>query len=167
LRTLLPHPKAAIFIADYEGDYKKLSNYLNYLSNNETAYEEHREWRKDFTYEKNIKDKKLLQTSWYCRMCQYAIDNLKNINSKNLDKICEKNEKINKFSDFISYFNNSSVKIDRNNDFYIVENNTLRFIPNQDTYVSLKLDYNAVINIPENEFKKCVKGDPIPPVTYK
>jgi hypothetical protein len=42
LRTLLPHPKAAIFIADYKGDYKKLADYLNYLSNNETAYEEHR-----------------------------------------------------------------------------------------------------------------------------
>jgi hypothetical protein len=75
LRALLPHPKAAIFIADYNGDYKKLANYLNYLSNNETAYEEHREWRKDFTYEKNIKNKILLQDSWYCNVCKWGAKN--------------------------------------------------------------------------------------------
>jgi hypothetical protein len=44
LKALLPHPKAAIFVADYKGDYKALANYLNYLSNNESAYEEHRAW---------------------------------------------------------------------------------------------------------------------------
>jgi hypothetical protein len=33
--------------------------------------------------------------------------------------------------------------------------------------MSLKLDYNAVINVSENELKKCVKGNPIPPTTYK
>jgi hypothetical protein len=72
LRALLPHPKAAIFVADYNGSYSKLAEYLTYLSTNESAYEEHREWRKDFSYEKNIQNKPILQTSWYCNVCRWA-----------------------------------------------------------------------------------------------
>jgi len=42
LKSLLPHPKAAIFIYDYHNDYNQLAQYLKYLINNQTAYEEHR-----------------------------------------------------------------------------------------------------------------------------
>jgi Glycosyltransferase family 10 (fucosyltransferase) C-term len=75
LKALLPHPKAAIFVADFNNNYTLLAEYLTYLSNNETAYESHREWRKNFTYEGNIKNKPLLQTSWYCDVCRWAIAN--------------------------------------------------------------------------------------------
>lgn len=73
LKALLPHPNAAIFVADFNGNYTRLAEYLTYLSNNETAYESHREWRKDFTYEGNIQNKPLLQSSWYCDVCRWAI----------------------------------------------------------------------------------------------
>ena len=46
-RTLLPHPKAAIMACDYN-DHQSLINYVLYLLSNETAYEEHRQWRQWF-----------------------------------------------------------------------------------------------------------------------
>ena len=54
LRNLLPHSKAAIFAADFNFDNKKLSEYLNYLATNITAYKEHRNWRKKYNYEENV-----------------------------------------------------------------------------------------------------------------
>jgi len=76
LKRLLPHPKAAIFIADYNGNMEALADYLKYLSRNETAYEEHRAWRKTFSYEENIRNKPLLQKSWECRVCEWAAENV-------------------------------------------------------------------------------------------
>ena len=97
LKSLLPHPKAAIFIADYNGSYTKLAEYLTYLSNNETAYESHREWRTNFTYESNIKDKPLLQSSWYCNVCRWAADNAEkpqlSHNRQKRIKICDEKMK--------------------------------------------------------------------------
>ena len=78
LKSLLPHPKAAIFVDDYNGNYTKLAQYLNYLTTNETAYEEHREWRKDFNYEANVRDKPLIATSWFCNVCRWAAANVDN-----------------------------------------------------------------------------------------
>ena len=75
LRKLLPHPKAAIFVADYGDNIPALVSYLNYLVSNETAYEEHRAWRRTFSYSENIKDKPILQKSWECRVCEWAVSN--------------------------------------------------------------------------------------------
>jgi len=72
LKSLLPHPKAAIFISDYP-NIRSLVAYLAYLTTNQTAYEEHRNWRYNFTVEKNLENKPLLQTSPYCRICQWAV----------------------------------------------------------------------------------------------
>jgi hypothetical protein len=47
-KKLIPHSKAAIFIQDFDDDIDRLVTYLNYLLGNETAYEEHRDWRKTF-----------------------------------------------------------------------------------------------------------------------
>ena len=77
LRNLLPHPKAAIFVADFNFDNKKLSKYLNYLATNITAYEEHRNWRKNYNYEENVRNNPLLRDSWYCKTCQWAIDKMR------------------------------------------------------------------------------------------
>jgi hypothetical protein len=48
--------------------------YLHYLTGNETAYEEHRRWRKGFHYSTYMKGKPLLQKSWQCRVCDWAAD---------------------------------------------------------------------------------------------
>lgn len=73
LKSLLPHPKAAIFVADYGDNYTALADYLKYLSTNESAYEEHRAWRKTFTYHGNFAHKPLMQQSWYCGVCKWAV----------------------------------------------------------------------------------------------
>jgi hypothetical protein len=71
LKALIPHPKAVIFVDDFPS-ITDLSNYLKYLLSNETAYEEHREWRKHFSYEKNVAGKKWLEKSWQCQICEWA-----------------------------------------------------------------------------------------------
>lgn len=77
LKALIPHPKSVIFVADYDQNYTKLANYLNYLSHNETAYQEYRVWRKTYSYEKNIENNNLLNTSWHCKICQWAYEKKK------------------------------------------------------------------------------------------
>jgi len=77
LKALIPHQKSVIFIADYDKNYTKLAEYLNYLSYNETAYSEYRVWRKTFSNEKNIRNNALLNTSWYCNVCKWTYDNRK------------------------------------------------------------------------------------------
>lgn len=72
LRSLLPHPKAAIFVSDFAG-IPELAKYLAHLTTNETAYEEHREWRQTFQQASHVKSKPLLATSWECRVCQWAV----------------------------------------------------------------------------------------------
>jgi hypothetical protein len=77
LQALIPHQKSVIFIADYDKNYTKLAEYLNYLSYNETAYSEYRVWRKTFSNEENIRNNVLLNTSWYCNVCKWTHDNRK------------------------------------------------------------------------------------------
>jgi Glycosyltransferase family 10 (fucosyltransferase) C-term len=75
LRALLPDPKAAIFVSDYKGNnLQKLADYLTYLSTNQTAYEEHRNWRKTFNSLKNRREKPLLRETWECRVCNWALE---------------------------------------------------------------------------------------------
>lgn len=68
-RRMLPHPKAAIFVDDFGGDWDKLAGYLQYLMNNSTAYEEHRSWRHTFRLESQPH---LFTRSWPCRICDWA-----------------------------------------------------------------------------------------------
>ena len=91
LKKLLPHPKAAIFIADYNGDMQALANYLTYLTRNETAYEEHRAWRRNFSYAENIKDKPLLQKPWECRVCEWAVANV-HLRQKRVKRACSQGD---------------------------------------------------------------------------
>jgi hypothetical protein len=68
-RPLLPHPNAAIFLDDYNHNIPRLVEYLKYLSNNETAYEQHRAWRKSFN---PALASTLFTKSWPCRVCEWA-----------------------------------------------------------------------------------------------
>jgi hypothetical protein len=97
-KPMLPHEKAAIFVDDFEGDVKKLADYLIYLQGNSTAYEEHRAWRRgggwdiydktvggnrtkcDYSLaelaERGIRLPSLLAVSWPCRVCQWAVQEM-------------------------------------------------------------------------------------------
>jgi hypothetical protein len=68
-RPLLPSPNAAIFFDDFNHSVAQLSAYLQHLSANEAAYEEHRAWRRSFD---PARMSRLFTVSWPCRMCQWA-----------------------------------------------------------------------------------------------
>lgn len=68
-RPLMPHPKAAIYVDDFS-TIAELSGYLQYLSRNESAYEEHRAWRRHYD---PTKQSPLFQKSWPCRVCEWAV----------------------------------------------------------------------------------------------
>ena len=221
LKRLLPHPKAAIFIADYNGDMKALANYLNFLTRNETAYEEHRAWRKTFSYTDNIKDKPMLQQSWYCQVCQWAVstlskrqamqknssvpstfpqgrlsssslaltsslpESMSTVHAHNITRRrraknttmttlsssssqpdhCVSLDKLRHVCTNLAFFNGKPIKSTGSPDLFLIINQTIRSIPNADTFASLKLDYNVLITAPDNEFAKCPRGLPIPPCT--
>jgi Glycosyltransferase family 10 (fucosyltransferase) C-term len=72
-KKLLPHPKAAIFLDDFRGDAKRLGAYLQRLAANETAYEEHRAWRRTFD---PVKQSPLLLKSWPCSVCEWGLNEM-------------------------------------------------------------------------------------------
>ena len=76
LKNLVPDPKSVIYISDYNQNYTKLIEYLDYLSNNESAYGEYRNWQKTFSYETNLQNNILLSDSWYCKVCDWARNNI-------------------------------------------------------------------------------------------
>jgi len=91
-KVLLPSQKAAIFLSDFNYDMNALGKYLTYLSNNETAYEEHREWRKYFNATSIVASASasssasvasviptILAKSWPCRICEWAIEKVESL----------------------------------------------------------------------------------------
>ena len=76
-KKVIPHKKAVIFIDDYN-DITSLVNYLKYLINNETAYEEHRHWRYTFNSSSSSSS-----SSWQCNICSYAWNYYNNNNNNN------------------------------------------------------------------------------------
>jgi hypothetical protein len=72
VKSLMPDPKAAIFYSDFQNE-QGLVDYIQYLLDNETAYESHRTWRNTFKFEEYLMNRPLLKDSWYCRICQWAV----------------------------------------------------------------------------------------------
>ena len=72
LRRLLPHPKAAIFVADFRGNVSSLAAYLRHLIANRTAYQAHHAWRLNFSRDAFLRQHPVLSASWHCQVCQWA-----------------------------------------------------------------------------------------------
>ena len=72
LKSMLPHPKAAIFLSDFNFNFTAIVQYLHYLQANESAYEEHRSWRSSYTVAGLVADKPVMQNTWYCHLCDWA-----------------------------------------------------------------------------------------------
>lgn len=68
-QLLMPSPQSVIYVADFKHDMEKLGTFLKYLSQNNTAYEEYRNWRHGFT---GISASPLVAESWPCRVCHWA-----------------------------------------------------------------------------------------------
>lgn len=163
LRSLLPHPKAVIFVSDFQDDYTALAKYLNYLMTNESAYEELRQWRSTYNYDEHRKDKPLLQDSWPCRVCQWAANSYTHnhtyYSTRQLVDLnaCETVGPARKYD-----VHNGQAVRGNSRDVFLLQNGTLHHIPNLDTFNYLKLELEKIKVLSDSEIKKFKKGHPIP-----
>jgi Glycosyltransferase family 10 (fucosyltransferase) C-term len=160
LRRLLPHPNAAIFVSDYNGNYTRLAEHLTYLSNNETAYEMHRQWRSNYSYENHVRDKPLLATSWTCRVCQWVADNAGKLPRIRADEHCLDIAKSSDFHENISHFEGRLIlwKAHKPSTYFLVVNATLRPIPIEKTFEWLNIEAEDAIPVTYEEINKCNLG---------
>jgi hypothetical protein len=73
IKEYLPHPNSAILTDDFEGP-DHLATYLNYLLQNDAAYNSHFEWRKLPVSKLQVPRSykrwgKYAKQNWACRMC--------------------------------------------------------------------------------------------------
>lgn len=171
LKRMLPHPKAAIFLDDFDGDAKKLVAYLNMLVQNETAYEEHRAWRRDgaHTLEGFLRRNQhlpYLHDSWACRVCQWAVDASQVHHKRRRNCARERNDDeedgIDSFEKVdASYYNGRAVRAS-GREVYWVEGGVMKLIPSLDTFFALNLSLADVIQISDREFRQIPKGTALP-----
>ena len=159
LKSLLPDVHAAIFIADFNNNATALVEYLYYLSLNETAYEVHRQWRQGFSYARNLKDRPLMEKSWYCRICEWAVKTAPLQHKRTT--VCEKSESGEVQLINLAQYNGRAMKSGGREVFY-VQNNSLHLIPDLPTFFSLELELEKVLTISDAEFKRLPMGFPIP-----
>jgi hypothetical protein len=159
LKKLLPDPKAAIFVSDYP-NATALVDYLKYLMTNETAYEEYRAWRNVFSYEKHIGNKPLLQLSWPCRVCQWAVEKARQEAAAGTREInaIKRAEKCHRKHGDVSSLEGKAVKVKTGKAVYLIQNSTRLIIPDVATFSSMGLDTSKVITITDDELNKIPPG---------
>jgi len=161
LKTLLPHRDAAIFLADFNHNTSALVEYLNFLAQNETAYERHREWRRTFSYAKNLHGRPLLEKSWYCRVCEWAVA-VAPLHHKRT-KICDKQGGAEGSQVNLSQYAGKAIR-SSGREIWYVQNGTLRLVPDLPTFFSLNLDLEKVIQLNDNDVRRLPFGAPLPKV---
>jgi hypothetical protein len=177
LKSLLPHPKAAIFVADYP-DLESLVKYLQYLTSNETAYEEHRKWRNSFSYENYVKNKPLMETSWFCHICQWAVQEAPKHHKRN--RLClpttnqpssaDNNSNLPQIHSYLKQkltaeWEGIALRPSNSRTIYIVKDGVLRSIPDMNTFIALKLELDKVKVIEPLNLEYMIIGDELPKVS--
>jgi hypothetical protein len=177
LKSILPHPKAAIFLEDFDNDAKKLTSYLKLLMANETAYEEHRAWRRQGQYSlashiRHNLHNPVLANSWACRVCEWARGeaHVHHKRSRNCAKERSDDDQEHGHEAFekvdAAYYNGRAVR-GSGREVYLVEKSKLRLVPSLDTFFALGLSLENVIQISDREFAQIEKGDALPYMDWK
>eukprot|EP01039_Chlorochromonas_danica_P006314 gene6314-6963_t len=189
LKALLPHPKAAIFVADYP-DRASLVQYLQLLVENETAYEEHRAWRKDFSYSTNLIGKPLLEKNWYCRVCQWAARESEKVTTtpalqeqynhsiqihdrhyrlSSRHSHCHSQdlpggggEEVKKKEPIPSHLEGQAVRFRHSKQIFLGKKGQLHAIPDMQTFLGLNLDVAKVVLLESADAERYVVGEPEP-----
>eukprot|EP01032_Pedospumella_encystans_P008576 gene8576-10162_t len=171
LKSVLPHPKAAIFVADFQNNYTALATYLTYLTTNETAYEEHRQWRYEYDYEKNIANKPILQNSWHCRVCQWAVREAQNMTKfgpnhtgahTKRTHICPNATASAAPVKAPADWEGKAVRGAGSRQVYIVKEGALRGVPDGDTFLALGFSFEKIMVVGDKEVEALWIGDPLP-----
>jgi len=160
LKTLMPYPKAVIYLQDWNNNVTALVDYLDYLTKNQSAYEEHREWRKHYSLTNLKKYNPLMGVSWPCSVCQWAADNA-HLHHKRVRHCKESSEgKAVEVRDVSQY--NGKVVRGNGREVYLVEKTILRPIPDLNTLFSLNISLSSIQQIPEKDFSSMKIGHAMP-----
>jgi hypothetical protein len=173
LKELLPDPKAAIYESDFGGNHTALTNYLLYLQGNETAYEEHREWRRTYSAKKFIDGNTHLSRPWQCKICDWAVTEAPVHHKRH--RVCGHNH--NPPNDGSSAANvppdvtvNALTKIadlegkavrGNSRKVYLVKNGMIHFIPDLATFTALNLSFEGIVVLPDHELAALKEGKPL------
>ena len=164
LKKLMPYPKAVIYLSDFDHNVTSLVSYLEYLTNNETAYEEHREWRKHYSLPSIKKDNLLIGRSWQCSVCQWALDNAhhhhKRVRHCKEQVNFDGSKKVVEHRDMSIY--DGKVVRGQGREVYLVVNSTLHPIPDVNTLFSLKISLKSIVKIPDSDFSSMKLSTPVP-----
>lgn len=158
LKALLPHPKAAIFLEDFNHNYTALADYLTFLSNNESAYEEHRLWRQSFSISSHIHSNVLLEKPWTCRVCQWAIETIPKHHKR--IRICDNDKDDSNLSLDTMKFEGQAIRGSTRQVYYF-KNGELHSIPNLETFFHMKLELEKIIQLSDADIQKMKHGDPV------
>jgi len=164
LKSLLPHPKAAIFIYDYHNNYENLANYLKYLMINQTAYEEHRAWRHTYNYTQHRMNHPLLIDSWYCRVCAWAVKASKNITVSKRTKLCpSENTPVQPLHSSKAPKRWEGLALQNIDDkqIYAVKEGVLHAIPDFDTFHFLGFELEKIKQLRHDQLEHILIGEPL------
>jgi len=161
LKKIMPYPKAVIYLSDWNNNVTALVQYLNYLTKNESAYEEHREWRKHYSLANLKKYNPLIGVSWPCAVCQWAVDHA-HLHHKRVRHCKEAagGKPATEIRDVSQY--NGKVVRGSGREVYLVEKSILRPIPDLNTLFSLNISLASIKQIPEKDFTSMKLGEGVP-----
>ncbi len=156
------------------GNITALVGYLLYLTANETAYEEHRQWRHSYNVENNIRHRPLLSDSWFCRVCKWAANQtvaLAASPEKQLQRLVSRPSCVvpnvtveNTPSAALkapAELNGKAVR-GSSRQVYLVRNGVLHAVPDLATFQSLKLDLEKIVQLDDGDMRKYLHGEPLP-----
>lgn len=161
LKTLVPYPKAIIYLQDMNNNVSKLVEYLTYLTTNETAYEEHREWRRHYSLTTLKKHISLMGTTWPCAVCKWVLNN-SHLHHKRI-RHCKDATNGNPPEEVrdVSKYNGKAIR-GNGREVYLVQNGALRPIPDLNTLFSLNISLKSILLVPEKDFNSMKIIAPIP-----
>ena len=151
---------SVIFLADFNNNVTALVEYLNYLTHNETAYERHRQWRLTYNHTTHFKQVPLLSDSWFCRVCQWAVQDAPKHHKR--VRICPNmtdgqivKAKAPKELEGLAVRGNAR-------QVYLIKDGILRGIPDLGTFQSLQLDLEKIKVLSDREMEVLIIGEPLP-----
>lgn len=164
-------------MADFP-NLSQLAEYLQFLLLNETAYEQHRLWRKYFSHENFIAGKPLLKRSWQCSLCHWAAHQYRlslkpnsiprgiilpegyslpvgAITHRIRNQPCDKKLLPPEQSGRLYRVHNQRT-------VYLVRNGMLHAFPDGATFMAMGFDFSQIKVIPFSEFEQMLVGEELP-----
>ena len=100
-----------------------------------------------------------MEKGWFCDVCLWAAKAITNLKvTKNKKKHCE-----------LAHSKNASSALEgkvirhvKGKLLYFVENGLIRTIPDMNTFLAMKFNYDEVVALSDHEIKQLRQGEPLP-----